>query len=220
MTSVRPFAAAAPATVRRPPWLGAGTPPAVVPLFQPQQQQSVGADPQVLRQQQLERELEAAFIEAAEQGRAQGEAEGLSTYQQAVERLESVVADLLEMPARIYQQTEQQLVELSVSIAKGILGRELADDTDYVLQAVKEALQLLAEAAEIEIRVSAADHDVVNESCAKLVAAAPHGSKLRVRADERIEAGCRVESQVASIDATLNGRLKNVLGAMRRGVEQ
>jgi flagellar assembly protein FliH len=156
-----------------------------------------------------------ADAEAA--GRQEGETAGRLAYEQAAERMEGLAVSLAEGLERNAALLEQQLVELAVAIAREIVGRELEDDRSYAVTLAEEALGLLGEAEETEIAVSPPDAPVLTERIEHLSATAPGVGRLRVRVDPEISAGCRVETRLASVDASVEARLRNVRDALKRG---
>lgn len=95
---------------------------------------------------------QAGLVKGVEDGMVQGAAEGLEKQTLALTPKLLQFEQLLEMLQAPYQKVEQQvladLVALSLHVAKQVVKTELSQDTDWILKAVQEAVQLLPEALE------------------------------------------------------------------------
>jgi flagellar biosynthesis/type III secretory pathway protein FliH len=176
-------------------------------------------DPAVLIEQEVERRIREIAGRAMDEGRAHGEQVGMQVYQAAAERLEAAARDLICAREQILAGLEKQLLELSVVCAEAIVGREISSEDGYCARVVREALALSGEADETEIRVSSQDHAELAPLLSTLSEENPRAGTLRVIADERISAGCLVETKLARVDGTVAGRLQSVLEAVTAGSE-
>ncbi len=225
MKDVRPVAFPVTQTLDVPEWLVSHGMP-IVPAFRPapfaHAAKSSGVDDgqsAATIRVQLELEMAQARAAAVEEGRAAGEAEGRATFEQMAERLQKVIIGFVEGKAEAVTHLEQQSVELSVCIARAIIGRELKDDRDYVLRLAREALAELGVGAETELRVGQEDFAYISEQIKMLAEVEPQMARLKIKSDSTITTGCVVETQVGRVDATVDARLESVLDALREGSE-
>ena len=218
LPSKDPHAPAAPA------WLAAPQ-PVVLPAFverpaapaAPAAAPEVPAvDPQLLAEAELQRELAAARAEAERAGRAVGEAAGRAEWETRVARLDAILAELSVERQQTLAGLEDQLCELSVAIAKALVG-DLFHDEQVIGGLVREGLELLGEAEQIQIRVAPVDLEVVQRQVAAL---GEQGARLRVVADGQLSQGCLLDSALAQIDASVDGRLARVRDALLAGGAQ
>jgi flagellar biosynthesis/type III secretory pathway protein FliH len=169
-------------------------------------------DPQAV----LEQRIAEATRQAEEEGRARGEAEGRAAFEEAVERVESILGELSRTRQRVYSTVEAQMIELALCVAGAVLDREIEADRDYVLRLVRQAVGMVADGTEVEVSVSPGDYELIASSVEAITADEPRSGALVVRVDEAIEAGCVVETRIARVDATVATRLRNIATALQQ----
>jgi flagellar biosynthesis/type III secretory pathway protein FliH len=120
----------------------------------------------------------------------------------AVHKLDQLQADVLE-------QSEQQLVDLAMAIARKVLMQEV-DAGNYDIESiVKEALKRVSPRREVVIRLSPQDH----ARCEMARQEAEAGSEGRVKfvPDPQVEpAQCLVETVEGTIESSMETQLANV----------
>jgi flagellar assembly protein FliH len=162
----------------------------------------------------IEQVRQLAYQEGYRQGKAEAEQaanEKLGTAVDGmVKQLALSVEQMLVFRQKIRAQLEQDLVRLSVVIARRVLGRELTVDLGALLGVVKAAVSRV-EAREIHrLRVSKPDYDALDRRLVELLpeqvevvadTALPRGSVILETARGELDAG--VETQLAEIDRGL-----------------
>ena len=97
---------------------------------------------------ELEQQVERRVAEARQEGFREGEAAGRSRAsaeaQPALERLARGVEELARLRPRLIRESEVELVELAIGIARRILRRELSVDAEALQGLVKSALEKLS----------------------------------------------------------------------------
>ncbi|MCC7106573.1 MAG: hypothetical protein IT307_15650 [Chloroflexi bacterium] len=166
-------------------------------------------------------DLEAVVQAAAAEGFQKGYEDGLSLVREeqrkAMRRLVDIARSARLEAERFTRSLESQVVELSLVIAQRIVEREVRLDPAIVLPVVRAALQEIADAAELRLRVNPVDHPLVSAHWAGL---ATDGliQRCELVADERVEpAGCVLETGIGQIDAQLPAKLEQV-GTILRAV--
>lgn len=166
------------------------------------------------------REEAARILEEAEEFaaeirlEAQKEAENLraGAYRDGVEKavteFEKNLLEVREIRDRVWRETEQDLLRLSIRLTEKILGREIKSDKKAVADIVAAALQNARQQEKLTVRVNPSDLPVVEKEVEHLTRTG------RVRfmdfvADPRVsEGGCLIESEVGTIDAQLETQLR------------
>ena len=151
-----------------------------------------------------EAELEAEQIKASayelglEEGRAAGAAE-----------LTEVVARASARMQQIEAQVEPQLRELALTIARKIIGTELSQKPERIVDIVKQALSEKArQRREIFLRVHPEDLQYIRESRAELIEVLSRAKEIGIREDPDVERhGVVIETDAGSIDAQLSTQL-------------
>jgi len=192
---------------RPPPWLPAGT-ATVRLLFSPAAQEPASVEE--VAAAEAEARLAEAVARAEAQARERVESEGKARWDRAVEQLDRVLSDLLDIRRQLFGTMEQEMMHLALCVARAVVARELTSDPQYVLRLVREAVGMIVDEDRVEISVSAADYDLVFERLADISRDNPRAGTLLIKADQSIEAGCIVETKLARIDATVASRLRNV----------
>ena len=106
------------------------------------------------------------FIERAayEKGYAAGEGAGLEMGEQKakvlLDRLEALISELATLKDTVIRQAEPQMIELSVSIAKKILMRELKIQPEDIVAMTREALMKIERSGQITVKINPTLHDL------------------------------------------------------------
>lgn len=142
---------------------------------------------------------EAGYGEGIEQGRQQGD----RMARERSERLRFLLDALAEPASEIDNATERELVELTLSLARQVIRRELHTQPGEVVGIVREALALLPLAAR-DVRVALHPEDVV---LVRETLGEPEG-RWRLEEDPRVSrGGCLVSTPQSRIDATVEHRI-------------
>jgi flagellar assembly protein FliH len=136
--------------------------------------------------------------------------------EQAMAQSRSAITEALEGIAQAHQRIEKELssraAELATLIARRVIGRELRTQPDIVVDLVREGLEVLN--AKDQVRVHLGPAFAVMQ--AALVA---HFSATGVPIDAMIDNslpayGCVVETDVGSVDESIESRLAAILDAV------
>jgi flagellar assembly protein FliH len=159
--------------------------------------------------------LAALEREAFATGYAQGERAGLEAGNTRAEamlrRLASTLDELTTLRQTMIQQSERQLVELSLAIARRILRREVTLDGDLIIAMAHVALERLGDAGSATIRLNPDDDAHTVQRHGEQWA----GSRVRVLADPAVgRGGCQVESEFGYVDAGVEAQFDQVMRAL------
>jgi flagellar assembly protein FliH len=164
-------------------------------------------------------ELEAIRQDAYNEGFATGEKDGfhagqLKAKQEAdmvlaakVVDLEQVMSQLFEPIAEQDQQLEESMITLLEQMVRQVIQRELVSDSSQIRQVLSEALKLLPMGTgNIRIHVNPQDFETIKTLRER------HEESWRILEDASLlPGGCRVESELSRIDATVETRLNQVI---------
>jgi flagellar assembly protein FliH len=193
--------------------LGSATSPETVT---PQQQAAQAAA--LLARQQAEHQ--AAQAAARQSGYQDGYRDGLAALEsfkrsvalQGSERIGGLVQAFDAQFQQLEQEMASAVSDTAVQLARQVLREELTQDIERVARVAQEAVQaLLLSARHITVRVHPDDEALVQGGAGELLAS----RGARVVADESIaRGGCRVESDIGAVDATVQTRWKQALGTL------
>lgn len=164
-------------------------------------------------------ELEAIRQDAYNEGFATGEKDGfhagqLKAKQEAeialaakVVGLEQLMTQLFEPIAEQDQQLEVAMITLLEHMVREVIQRELSIDSSQIRQVLSEALKLLPMGTNnIRIHVNPQDLEVIKTLRER------HEENWKILEDASLlPGGCRVESELSRVDATVETRLNQAI---------
>jgi flagellar assembly protein FliH len=170
-----------------------------------------GAQNQEQQNQELQREIQAQVDAARQKALAEGEAAGA---QRAAAKLEPAMAAFRSMTEALASQravrraeAEEELVQLAIAIARRVLHRELATDSEAILGLVKAAAARLNAREVRRLRLSPTYFTVVAAHRAELDL--PPG--LHIEADESLGPDSVVfETTRGELDASVGTQLAEI----------
>lgn len=162
-----------------------------------------------------ESRLAAIERDAFAKGFAQGERAGADSAAQRGEamlrRLAQTLDELTDIRAQIVHQTERQMVELALAVARRIVRREVTLDHDLLVAMARVALERLGESARVTIRLHPDEYAATAGARAGQLA----GTHVTVVADAGVpRGGCRVESDFGDIDAGVDAQIQELARAL------
>jgi flagellar assembly protein FliH len=204
-----PVAPQKPAVVAAP----APPPQAVAPAAA---QAPAAISPEALSIQQQER-LAALEREAFTKGYAQGERAGLEAGGKRAEAMLRRVAQTLEelgnLRKTLMQQSERQMVQLALTLARRVVQREIRLDPELIAAMAHVAIKKLGISNPSTIRLHPDDYTVVARDGERWA-----GSNVSVVPDPSIaRGGCMVESDFGNIDASLDRQFDEMARALLGG---
>ena len=164
-------------------------------------------------------ELEAIRQDAYNEGFATGEKDGfhagqLKAKQEADIALAAKLASMEQLMTQLFepisaqdQQLEEAMVSLLGQMVRQVIQRELVSDSSQIRQVLSEALKLLPMGTgNIRIHVNPQDFEVIKTLRER------HEESWRILEDPSLlPGGCRVESELSRIDATVETRLNQAI---------
>lgn len=172
------------------------------------------APPPITAAEQQDR-LAALERDAFTKGYAQGERAGVEAGGQRAEamlrRLAATLDELGTLRDEMVRQTEQQVVELALAIARRVLHREASIDPELAGALAHVALDRLGPASPATIRLHPDDYSTVGSHAAE----GWNGRAVKVVPDPAVaRGGCLVESDFGYIDASVDAQVDEIARAM------
>jgi flagellar assembly protein FliH len=158
--------------------------------------------------------LAALEREAFTKGYAQGERAGLEAGGKRAEAMLRRVAQTLEelggLRQSLVQETEREMVQLALTLARRVVHRELTLDPELAAALAHVALERLGTTAPATIRLNPEDYTIVAQDAARW-----GGAPVTVIPDPSIpRGGCLVESEFGSVDATVERQFDELSRAL------
>ncbi len=163
----------------------------------------------------LEAEFERRLAQAVEEARQEGYRQGLQEIKPVADLLEKLTRELHEERHQLLENAELTVVRLAYEIAKKILHREVAENSDVIVYVVREALRRIADRDKIVVRVHPDDAAVLRQATELQDELFQTFAGVEIREDEEVsKGGCLVETSTGLIDATLETQLAEVEAAL------
>lgn len=207
-----------PAAVSRFHWepvagLGVSVDPVARPGHAPLTREAAGSevvDPQA--------HLAALERDAFAKGYAAGERAGLEAGGKRADamlrRVAQTIDELTGLRATIARETERQMVDLALALARRVVDRELTLAPDLVAAMAHVALERLGEQTPATIRLNPADYSVVIAERGEQW----EGTHVSVVPDPAVtRGGCLVESDFGVVDASVDAQLGELARALLGG---
>jgi flagellar assembly protein FliH len=196
--------------VTRFPWSSAAyepvpEPAAAAPILEPV---AIDLAEQNARLATLERE---AFAKGYEQGERSGNEAAAQRGEAILRRLTQTVEELTTLRARMIHQTERQMVQLALAVARRIVQREVSLDQDLLIAMARVAMDRLGDSAQVTIRLHPEEYEATGAARVAHLTSA----NVTVVPDARVpRGGCRVESNVGALDAGVDAQLREIAHAL------
>lgn len=158
--------------------------------------------------------LAALEREAFAKGYAQGERAGIEAGGKRAEamlrRVAHTLTELGSLRETLIQQTERQMVQLALTIARRIVYREVSLDPELIAAMAHVALKKLGTTSPATIRLNPEDYTVVAGDGERWA-----GMPVNVVPDPAISrGGCLVESEFGRIDASIDRQFQEMTRAL------
>ena len=178
----------------------------------PGREADVPNDPAELLAQQLRAARQAGYQDGYRDGLVALEGFKQSFASQTTTQVGALVRSVGEQLDALQQEMARALAASAASLARQVLRSELAARPECVAAVAEQAIDaLLLSARHIVLRVHPDDHALITGSSAEAIAA--RGARLV--ADASIgRGGCRVESDIGQVDATIDERWRRAVAAL------
>ena len=165
------------------------------------------------------RQAETIAAEAYREGFEQGERAGMELGRQKVEpvvqRLDSLVMELVKVRETMIREVEGGLIAVALAVATRILHKEVSLHPDVVVSVAREALKRTISGGKIALRVNPLDVEFLQQSGSLLPEFASHSDSLTIQSDYGVlRGGVIVETESGQIDATLDTQLAILWNAL------
>ncbi|WP_456380670.1 flagellar assembly protein FliH [Thiolapillus sp.] len=167
-------------------------------------------------EEQLEEIRTQAWQEGFQQGLTEGLAAGKEQSAERLRQLDNLLQCLAQPFEELDSQIEEQLVGLALAVARQLVRREIKSDPGQIVGVIREAMGLLpAATGTVQIELHPEDAALVREV---LNLDEEDERSWRIREVPTLSrGGCRIANTTSSIDATVEGRLNQVIAAVLGG---
>lgn len=157
----------------------------------------------VLTQEQLDQMIADAYQRGRDETIAESVEANNSKFTLMEEQMKIMLSDMVEQERAALADVEQSALSLSLEIAKKIVDHAVEINPEYILQILREALQLSGGARVKKVRVSPQDMEFIQVLKVAQSLKEFDGS-WNFEADESVRTGCILESSAGLIDFQLD----------------
>ena len=174
------------------------------------------AETQAAEQQRVAEIERHAFTTGYSQGETAGLDAGAKRSEAMLRRVSETLESLAALRTDLIRQTEHQMLQLALAIAKRILRREVALDTDLTVAMARVALDRLGDVPSAKIRLHPEDYAVAVERSTPPLAS----EHVSVVADGSLSRGsCLIESDFGFVEAGVEAQFEAISKALVEGVD-
>ena len=156
----------------------------------------------------LERE---AFAKGYQQGERAGAEAAAQRGEAILRRLAQTIEELTTLRAEMIHQTERQMVQLALAIARRIVHREVSLNQDLLIAMARVALDRLGDSAQVTVKLNPEEFAATGAARVAQLGSA----HVTVVSDSRVpRGGCRVESALGTMDAGVDAQLQEIAYAL------
>lgn len=160
--------------------------------------QKILADAQQQRDEIYAASSEQGYNDGLNEGFNQGMDQANTIIQQAAELKELLDHRRIQM----YREAESELMEMTLDIARKVIGDELVQNPEVIISLIKQALAKCAFKEKLVIRVSEYDYDYVESNRDKIIMLTEGINDLEVYSDKALPKGsCIVETSSGEINS-------------------
>lgn len=153
---------------------------------------------------QVEAIKEGARKEGFEQGRTEGYDAGKIEVQRLVVRTQLILSKIQDKRADIFAEAEQQIVNLTLLIARKIVKNIAETQKTTVLENIREALSKVKTRGNVIVKVNLADLELSTAHLQDFTTMIEAGGTIQIHEDSTIDpGGCVISTDFGEIDARI-----------------
>ncbi len=162
-----------------------------------------------------DKEIEEAYAK----GRRDALDDAGKDLESAARALATAAEEISRLRDSLAKNSSQDMLRLVMTIAEQIIRREVSADPQVVLTIIENALQSSVRSDQYRIRVNPEDLEHVTQQKPLFLASISGLKNLSVEADPAISrGGCRVDSELGEVDATLETQLESIRQALNEAI--
>jgi flagellar assembly protein FliH len=143
-----------------------------------------------------------------EDGKTEGFADGKAEVERLIERTQTVLERAQDKRAEILSETEQEIVDLVLLIARKVIKVIADNQRDIIVPNIVEALRKVKAKGSILIRVNLADLQLATENKEYFIRLMEGAKEIQVVEDSTVDpGGCIIETDFGEIDARISSQL-------------
>ncbi|MDR0732126.1 MAG: flagellar assembly protein FliH [Treponema sp.] len=156
----------------------------------------------------LENEKKEALDAARTAGMEEGFAQGKEEVERLIQRTQTVLERAQDKRAEILAETEQEIVDLVLILARKVVKTITENQRNVILQNVVQALRKVKARGSVIIRVNMADLSLTTAHTKNFIQMMEGVKGIQVQEDSTVDSGgCIIETDFGEIDARISSQL-------------
>ncbi|WP_456388188.1 FliH/SctL family protein [Desulfolithobacter sp.] len=153
-------------------------------------------------------DVERIRKESYQKGQEDAREELQARFESSLEALEEICRQLNDLHRNLLNGSRGEVINVVIALTRKILGRELSTSRDIIASTLEAALEAAIASDEYTITLHPDDLALAEEMHAGLIASIRGLNHISFKTDTSItRGGCLVESNLCSVDATIEGQL-------------
>ena len=166
-------------------------------------------------EKEVEEKAAQKYEEARDKGYKEGYDDGYDTgkaeVERLVDRLNVIVTESVQKRHNIIEETEQQIINLILLIAKKVIKVISENQKNVVINNTIQALRKLRSRGDIAIRVNLADLELSSKHKRDFIEMVEGIKSVRILEDATVDkGGCIIETDFGNIDARISSQLNEI----------
>ena len=157
-----------------------------------------------------------AYEKGFDKGSQEGIEEGEKEISRLLIRLQAILTEASDLRGKMMNSAEEHMIETILLIARKIIKDEVSNRKDVVINNIRSALKKIRGQEDIRIRVNLADEKITAEKKSSFIQKLEKIKNIQIIEDSRVsQGGCIIESDIGSIDATVETQFNEIEKALR-----
>lgn len=162
-------------------------------------------------EQEKELLVNAASEDGYKAGLEEGKRQGYLEYQELLKDARQIIQAAKDDYHAYLETSEKTILDLSITIAKKILGTKIEESGDYFISLVKKAVKEVKEFQNVQIHVHPTHYASLLTKKDELLSVFSHDTNLFIYPDsDLLEGNCLIESPYGRIDASIDTQLSEI----------
>jgi len=160
------------------------------------------------------------FEHGREEGRKQGRDESFAEVTSLMQALVEAVKELHAARNTYYQKAEREMVDLVALVASELVCKEIEKDPAIIGAVIRKAVGQLHAKQKIVVRLNPSDVEYAMKMRDTLIREVAAVENIEVKQDPAIRpGGCILETNIGTLDATVETRILNIHQTLREQLE-
>ncbi|MCI1692393.1 FliH/SctL family protein [Aneurinibacillus aneurinilyticus] len=156
------------------------------------------------------------YEQGVEQGREEGRRLVYEEYAQALEQAAAILEEAPSTKRRMIAEAESFVLDLTIEIARKVIGEQLMLDKENVIALIRKALSRTQEYKSVTVAVSPDTYTYVQENRAKLLEVLDSQVEITIIPDDAVtDGGAVIRTTMGSVDARVDVQLEEIKKALQ-----